>query len=129
MADFWRFLGAAVGLAVIGLTLRQGHRVMGTAFSLLAGAALLLALVPSLRQAVQTLQMLSDYANLEAGQTATILKLLGVGFAAEFAAQACRDAGEESLALRVELAAKVLLLVLSAPLLEEMARLILELTA
>ena len=129
MEEFWRYLGAAVGLAVIALTVRSGHRVMGTAFSLLAGTALLLVLAPRLQEAVATLRALTNYAARPEGQTATVLKLLGVGFAAEFAAQACRDAGEEGLALRVELAGKVLLMVLCAPMLEQMARLILELTA
>ena len=60
---------------------------------------------------------------------ALMLKLLGVSFAAEFAAQACRDAGEDGIALRVELSAKVMLVILAAPLLRQLASMILELTA
>jgi len=47
----------------------------------------------------------------------------------ELAAQACRDAGEEGLALHVETGAKVILLLLSAPLLRQLAGLVMELTA
>ena len=129
MQDFWRFAGTAVGMAVIALTLRGGHRPIGMAVSMLAGAALLLTLATPLREAADTLRALADGAHLPQGNTALILRMLGVSVAAEFAAQTCRDAQEESLALRVELAARVLLLSLAAPLLRQVAQLILELTA
>ena len=129
MADFWKLLGAAVGCAVIAMTLRAAHRPMGLAFSLAAGAALLLALAEPLREAVGTLRDIAAYAPAGNEQLALMLKLLGVSFAAEFAAQACRDAGEDGIALRVELSAKVMLVILSAPLLRQLARMILELTA
>jgi len=129
MEAFWKFLGLSVALALIALTLRSLNKPLGTAFSLIAGAALLTALVDPMRQAVEVLQNLAASAQMEAGQTALVLKLLGVGFAAEFAAQACRDAGENGLAMRVELGGKVLLLLTAAPLLQEMADLILAFTA
>lgn len=129
MADFWKLLGAAVGCAVIAMTLRAAHRPMGLAFSLAAGAALLLALAEPLREAVGTLRDIAACAPAGNEQLALMLKLLGVSFAAEFAAQACRDAGEDGIALRVELSAKVMLVILSAPLLRQLARMILELTA
>ena len=93
MGAFWRYLGAAVGAAVIAMTLRGGHRAMGGAFALAAGAALLLALLEPLGQAVSTLKGIAGAAQMEEGRLALSLKLLGVSFASEFAAQACRDAG------------------------------------
>ena len=129
MEAFLKLLGAAVGLAVIALTLRSANKPMGLGFSLAAGAALLLALLEPLGEAVSVLREIAGSAGLETGQAALMFRLIGVAFAAEFAAQACRDAGEESIALRVELGAKLMLLTLSAPLLRQMARFILELTA
>ena len=129
MADFWKLLGAAVACAVMALTLRTAHRPMATAFSLAAGAVLLLSLAEPLRQAGELLRGIADYAPEGREQLTLMLKLLGVSFAAEFAAQACRDAGEDGIALRVELSAKVMLVILSAPLLRQLASMILELTA
>lgn len=129
MTEYLKFLAAAVGLALIGLTLRAANKPYGTVFSLLAGLALLLALWDSLGEALRLLKQLAESASLPQGYAALAAKMLGVAFAAEFAAQACRDAGEEGIALRVELSAKLLLVLLSGPLLRQMARLILELTA
>ncbi|MBR1607628.1 MAG: hypothetical protein IJ664_07940 [Clostridia bacterium] len=129
MADFWKIMGAAVACAVMALTLRAAHRPMATVFSLGAGAVLLLALLEPLGQAVELLRGIAAYAPEGREQLALMLKLLGVSFAAEFAAQACRDAGEDGMALRVELSAKVMLVILAAPLLRQLAGMILELTA
>ena len=51
-----------------------------------------------------------------------LFKSLGVCFLAQFAADSCRDAGENALASKVELAGKISILVLSLPLFEEIAQ-------
>ena len=129
MDGFWKFLGLAVAAAVIALTLRSANKPFGLAFALAAGAALLLALTEPLREAVRAVGEIAQAAGAEDGRLTLIVRILGVAFAAEFAAQACRDAGEEGIALRVELSAKLALVAMSAPLLRQMAGLIRELTA
>ncbi len=129
MESFWKILGLAVAAAVIGLTLKTADKPMGWAFTLFAGAALLAALIDPLREAAETLSGIARAAENGREQMTLILKMLGVAFAGELAAQACRDAGEESIALRVEMGAKIMLMTLSAPMLRQMAQLIGELTA
>ena len=91
-------------------------------------SVLLLAL-DKLGEAADVLRELAQCAQLQEGQLALILRILGVALVSELAAQACRDAGEEGLALHVETGAKVILLLLSAPLLRQLAGLVMELTA
>ena len=129
MDSFWKFLGLAVMAAVIALTLRTANKPIGIVFSLVAGVILLLALLDPMTQAAETLSQIARAAESDREQFALILKMLGVSCAAELAAQACRDAGEEGIALRIEMSAKLMLVVLSAPFLRQMAQLILELTA
>lgn len=129
MGDFLRYAALAVGLAVTALTLRHMDRPYGLAFSLLAGAALLIVLADPLREALAVLRGIAEAAGKQGEYALLAVKLLGVAYAAEFAAQACRDAGEEGIALRVELSARILLVTLSAPLLRQMAAVVLELTA
>ena len=128
MAAFFKFLLLAAGLAVIAMTLRGVHREMGAVFALAAGAALLILLLDELKEALGALRGLMQYTALDDAQLSTMFKVLGVSFLSEFAAQACRDAGENSMALRVELCGKLTLVTLSFPLLNEIAQIILELT-
>ena len=129
MEAFWKYIALAVAAALMALTLRADDRSFGMAFSLAAGVLLLLLLLEPLRRAMRALLDMAGAAQIGEEHTGLLLKMLGVSFASEFAAQACRDAGENGIALRIETAAKVMLAVLAAPVLEELTRLILELTA
>lgn len=129
MADYLSFLALAAGMAIIAMTVRSAHREMGMVFSLLCGAALFLLLTDHLAQAVQAFRDMAQLARIGEAHLSVILKVLGVSLMGEFAAQSCRDAGEESLAMRVELGGKIMLVVLSLPLLQEIVTLIVEMTA
>jgi len=45
----------------------------------------------------------------------TILKIIGIAYIAEFGAQIVRDAGQEGIASKIELAGKVMIMVLAIP--------------
>ena len=45
----------------------------------------------------------------------TILKIIGVAYIAEFGAQIVRDAGQDSIASKIELSGKVLIMVMAIP--------------
>ncbi|HHX50103.1 MAG TPA: stage III sporulation protein AD, partial [Clostridia bacterium] len=60
---------------------------------------------------------LSHRAQVNQFYLATIMKIIGIAYIAEFGAQVCRDAGETAIASRVEFAAKVLVMVLAIPIL------------
>jgi stage III sporulation protein AD len=47
----------------------------------------------------------------------TLLRVIGVAYIAEFGAQVCRDAGEGSIAMKIELAGKLIILVMAIPIL------------
>lgn len=128
MEGFSRFLGLAAGGAVLGMTVRGAHKEMGAVVSLACGAMLFLLLGDKLREAVGAFQDMAQLAAIDENKTALILRVLGISLLSEFAAQACRDAGENGIALRVELGGKVMLLTLSLPLLQEITQLILEMT-
>ncbi len=73
-----------------------------------AGAAVLVMLLPGLREAASALTLFADASGLDGG-AALILRVAGVSLIAEFATHLCEDAGEKALASRVELAVRVTL--------------------
>lgn len=129
MADFWRMLGVGLLGAVLAMTLRQQHQALGFAVAAFAGAIVLGFALDRLQDAAGVFSQIAAYAQLQDEQVQLILKLLGVSLIVELAAQVCRDAGEAGLALHIETGGKMLLLLLSAPMLLRIAALVLELTA
>ncbi len=121
--------GAAIAAAVLAVVLRRYHAEYGLLISLGAGAVLLLVLLQALPQVFSQFQSLLQAAALPAETGSTLLKALGACWLAQFAADACRDAGEGALASKVELAGKTAVLLLILPLFAEVANLALNLAS
>ena len=71
---------------------------------------------------------LTGMAGIEEGYLNTLVKVLGVSYVAELAAQTCQDLGEGGLALKVGLVGKLCVFTLTAPMLLSLLEMILELT-
>jgi stage III sporulation protein AD len=56
------------------------------------------------------------------------IKVIGVAYMAELGASVCQDAGESAVAAKIELAGRVMLLVLAMPVLMDLVNIIMGLT-
>lgn len=66
---------------------------------------------------VDVMKNLSINANLEIEYFSTILKIIGMSYIVEFGSQICRDAEQNSIAMKIELAGKVSIMILAIPIL------------
>ncbi len=123
MQEALRLAAFAVIAALLTLTVRASRPEAGTMVALAAGAMLLVAAVSRLSEAAQALSGMADRLSADADTVKTLMKLLGIAYLTEFAAQACRDAGETGIAAKTELCGKCALFLLSLPLLENVATL------
>lgn len=106
--------GLALSAVALAVLLRQYRAEYAMALGLVVSAAILLALMPVLRE---TIGLLTDIAS-KSGVSQTldiIVKSIGIAFVAGIAADVCRDAGESAMASKVELAGKVAILSLAMP--------------
>lgn len=86
--------------------------------TLVTVATVLLLFVAILHQLTAAFSFLGDvYARISYGAEyfIIIIKVLMVAYIADFAAQLCRDAGEEAIAGKVELGGKVIIFCLALP--------------
>lgn len=110
-------VGIALVASVLLVLLRQARPEWAVLLSIVTAVAVFLLLVDDIAAIVRILEQVADRANLDTRYTATLLKIVGVAYLAEFGAQLCRDAGESALAAKVELAGKVVILLLAVPIL------------
>ena len=66
---------------------------------------------------IETLNNLARRTNIEFTYFSTILKIVGMAYVVEFGSQISKDAGEESIAMKIELGGKILIMVLAIPIL------------
>jgi len=114
--EIFQIAGLALTATLIIILVRQargGETAM--LISLVVGATIFLLLLDRIGTVVRVLADLSDQAGINQFYLNTILKIIGVAYVAEFGSQVCRDAGENAIATKVELAAKVLIMVLAIP--------------
>ncbi|WLD95417.1 stage III sporulation protein AD [Alkalihalobacillus sp. AL-G] len=110
-----------VGFCLIATFLALIIKEQKPAFSFLvilfAGATIFLFLVGKIQAVIEMLERLATNANLNMVYVETILKIIGIAYIAEFGAQITRDAGQGAIAAKIELAGKVLILVMAIPIL------------
>ncbi|PHV72357.1 stage III sporulation protein AD [Sporanaerobium hydrogeniformans] len=89
------------------------------AFSLIIRLAtvvlFMLFIVQQLGDVFRVIQELASKVNMESGYLNIILKIIGIAYIAEFGYQLCKDAGEEAIGSKIQLAGKVMIFVISAP--------------
>lgn len=108
-----------VALAVVALVLlviiRQERPELATQLSMVAGLIIIVFVVWKLAGVIKVLERLALRAELNMVFLGALLKIIGIAYIAEFGTQVCRDAGENALAFKVELAGKVMILVVAVP--------------
>jgi len=114
--EIFQLVGLGLTATFIIVVVRQAQsKEIALLISLVAGALIFLLLVDRIAAVVQVLSDLSDRAGINRFYLTTVLKIIGIAYVGEFGAQVCRDAGENAIASKVELATKVLIMVLAIP--------------
>lgn len=109
---------ATVLIAVIRPHAPQFAMMIG----LIAGIFLLLSVVQNMQSVISTLSQLASAAKLDHGFLSTVLKIIGIAYIVEFAAQVARDAQEGALAGKIELAGKVGIVILAIPIITDVVQ-------
>jgi len=116
-------VGIAVIAAFLAVLLRRYHPEYAMATGIAAGIAILVLLLAQVAPVISRLEALLEAAALPAEYAGVLFKALGIALLAQLAADACRDAGENAMAEKAELAGKVFLFLLALPLFEKIAEL------
>lgn len=95
--------------------------------SIVAGIFILCMVLSELTPSIQKINGLISTSGISFEYAKIIFKALGVCFLVQFAADSCNDAGESSLASKIELAGKVLIITMSLPLFEQIIKVVSEL--
>lgn len=126
--EIWQIVGLALIVTVIGVVLKQFRPDIALQLTILTSAIIFLLVLGKVKLIVELLQHLADQSNVSSYYLLIVLKIVGVAYLSEFGAQICRDAGEGALATKVEIAAKISVLVLAIPIivaiLESLVRLV-----
>lgn len=112
--------GFAVCAAAIALVMRRLRPEAATVLVIAAGALTAVMVLPQLNQVVSGVASLAAAGGVQDGYMGQLLKVGGISLLMDFAAQTCRDAEEEGLAMKVELAGRIMLIALALPVMQSL---------
>ncbi|AZK47057.1 stage III sporulation protein AD [Paenibacillus lentus] len=108
-----------VGLGLIAtiliLTIKEQKPTFAFLIAIATGIMIFMYLVGKIGEIIEVLEQLAESSGVQMIYLKTILKIIGIAYIAEFGAQIVRDAGQESIASKIELAGKILIMVLAIP--------------
>ena len=115
--DIFILCGCAVVVCVLIITVRQHRPDIAVVLSIAAGVILFAYIAFDLRDVVSSVYGMIDQLDGLQEETGAVVKALGVCLVTQLAADVCRDAGQSTVASRVELGGRAAVLVMLLPLL------------
>ena len=113
----FQVLGCGFLTLVLWLVLQQYKSNLSIFVVIAFGVLIFLSVAGQLQNLLQTLLQISEQAGVNVIYLTTIFKIIGIAWLTEFLCQVCRDAGSSALAVKLEFAAKMAILLLAFPVL------------
>ncbi|MHC0035971.1 stage III sporulation protein AD [Pseudoneobacillus sp. C159] len=125
--EILQIIGIALVATFLALIIKEQKPNFAFLLILFVGCAIFLFLVDQIYAIIQMLQRIAANANVNLIYVETILKIIGIAYIAEFAAQITKDAGQGAVASKIELGGKILILAMAIPILTVMIETIIQL--
>lgn len=122
--EIFQIVGLGVVATILAIVIKAHRPEIAIQISLLTGIIILVVILGKISAVVDLLNSYAQKVNIDLIYFSTLLKIIGIAYIAEFGAEVCRDAGEGAIASKVELAEKVIIILLAVPIITSLLDLI-----
>ncbi len=112
------FSGVAIITAILSVMIKKTLPEYSVAINLAAGAILIFSFISAVSPAVFYIKSLIEKSGITSENEIILFKTLGICIITQFICDACKDAGENSIAAKVEMGGKFMVLLTAIPLFE-----------
>lgn len=117
-------IGEILGIGLVGaflaITVRSTRPELGMAVGLATGCVIFAFILPEISSVLDGIEELSQNSGLDFKRFSVLIKIIGIAYITQFSAEVIKDSGENAIAKKVELAGKVMILVMIIPILKEL---------
>ena len=121
-----KIIGIGLTALIVIIILKQYRPEFAVYISIIAGIFILLLSLSQISAVINLLRDLSLKANINSGFLGIILKITGIAILTEFAVSICQDSGESSIANKVDIGGKVIIITISLPIISSLLETILK---
>ena len=107
--------GIGMTAVLLILVVRRSHPELAVQITIVVAGIVFFLVLDKLRMIIELFTEMAKRAGIGEMYLIILLKIIGISYLVEFGAQVCRDAGESAIASKVELAGKVMILVMAVP--------------
>lgn len=113
--EILQIAGLGMVVTILILVVKMQRPEIAVQISILTGVIVFMLIAGKLSAVIELLNSYTKKANIDAIYITTLLKIIGIAYIAQFGAEICKDAGEGAIASKIELAGKVIIVVLAVP--------------
>ena len=116
----------AVGImgAVLSITIKKQSPEVALLITITASVLIFLMVLPMITEAVGIINHIGGLADGQAAYVGLALRVVGVAYMAELGASVCKDAGESAIATKIDLAGRVIIMVMALPIVMDILNII-----
>ena len=113
--DMVQVIGIGMTAVLLILVVRRSHPELAVQITIVVAGIVFFLVLDKLRMIIELFTEMAKRAGIGEMYLIILLKIIGISYLVEFGAQVCRDAGEGAIASKIELAGKVMILVMAVP--------------
>lgn len=115
--DILQIVGLGLVATFLVVLLQEQKSSLSFLLTVFVGCTIFLLIVDQISNILLTLREMAEGAHIQMVYLEMMLKIIGIAYIAEFAAQISKDAGQGAIAAKIELGGKIVILALAVPIL------------
>lgn len=119
-----QIVGLGMITTVLVVLLRPQRPEIAIQLAIIASIIIFMLLLSKISAVLDLLNIYASRVNIDNVYLSTLIKIIGIAYIAEFGSEICKDAGEVSIASKIELAGKVIIVVLAVPIITSLLELV-----
>ena len=120
-----------IGIGFVALisiiVIKQYKPEFAVYISIISGVIIIYMIIGELEKIINLLKSVSEKSGINTKFLSLLLKITGIAILTEFAISICRDSGESSIASKIEIGSKVVIISMSIPVISSLLEVILKL--
>ncbi len=124
--SFPAIMGFSLIVTALLIIIKRERPEFALGLTIAAGAMIFLTLLGDIGRIITVFQDLAVKSSINNEYLKMIFKIIGLAYVAGFGVQICKDAGEHTIAAKVELAGKIAILSMGLPLVVSLLNMVLQ---
>jgi stage III sporulation protein AD len=124
--DIFKIVMIGLVAALLASIIKEQKPQVAVMLGMATGIIIFLLMLSKVTLVIQALQNIASKADINVVYLNTVLKIIGISYIASLGVELCKDAGQNSIAGKIEFAGKILIIVLALPILMAVMDLIIQ---